>query len=150
MIYLTKQRFVILSAVVLAFALVSMLTAFYLNSFLKDRIVTPKAQNQSDIESTDKTAHIPSPENVLANESDKSLAGQDSANGSNTSKPVAIYILKQYKDILGVFTPSTGKLIKTLDVSFISLPEFDREMLGRGIEIYSEDDLQMAIEDYVS
>jgi hypothetical protein len=147
-IYLNKKNFIILSAVLLAFLTVTVITTITISSILKQRKMVPGTQSQST-ESISKTGHIPSPENY--DENNKALSSEGATDDIITeTQPTAIYILKRHNDILGIFSPETGEIIRTLDVQFQSLPEFDREILERGIEIYSEEDLLMAIEDYIS
>lgn len=145
---MNKHNFIVLSAVLLAFLSVTIITTITLNSILRQRKLAPQTQTQYT-ESIGKTAHIPSPQNY--DEYNKTLSSDGTADDTAAeTKPIAIYILKKHNDILGIFTPDTGELIRTLDVTFQSLPKFDREILEHGIEIYSEEDLLMAIEDYIS
>ena len=66
------------------------------------------------------------------------------------SESVYKYTLKTNNGKLGVFSYNTDTLIAEYDVCISSLPEADIELLGKGLDIRSDDDLRAAIEDYTS
>lgn len=68
-----------------------------------------------------------------------------------SKKADVMYILKEYKGGLAVYTPNSETPIRKLpEVLVSSLPEYDRKLLKTGIKVYSYKELQRLIEDYDS
>ena len=61
------------------------------------------------------------------------------------------YMLKEYDGKIGVFRTSSDKpytYIDDIDISYLT--EYDRELLTKGIEVNTEDELKALIEDLTS
>lgn len=66
---------------------------------------------------------------------------------SETSKLPPKYILKQTGEIIGLFSPGEDIPERLIDIKVSSLPEADRKLLAKGIEINSDSQLHSILED---
>lgn len=66
---------------------------------------------------------------------------------SETSKTPVRYILKQTGEIIGLFSPGEDIPERLIDIKVSSLPEADRKLLAKGIEINSDSQLHGILED---
>ncbi|MCL2014184.1 MAG: hypothetical protein FWG69_04265 [Oscillospiraceae bacterium] len=60
------------------------------------------------------------------------------------------YIIKEYREKIGIFGENEDELFKVLDVYVDTLPRKDRDDLKKGIKIFSGEELADRIEDFDS
>ena len=56
------------------------------------------------------------------------------------TSPYALYVITEHNGIIGVFDP-VGKLVRTVNVLVVALPQADQDALRLGIPAYSEQEL---------
>lgn len=61
-----------------------------------------------------------------------------------------MYILCEYNGQIGIYDSQKGGLVEVLDQYIYALPETDRQLLKKGIPVYSFNELLSLIEDYTS
>ncbi|MCR4926031.1 MAG: hypothetical protein K5917_07060 [Clostridiales bacterium] len=69
---------------------------------------------------------------------------------STTEAQSYLYLLKIYDEKIGVFRPNESSPYTIIDTNTDDLPDTDKELLSKGIALYSDSELQKAIEDYTS
>lgn len=84
-----------------------------------------------------------------ANEnSSQEYIGNSNAPVISTSQ--SIYIVREYKGMIGVFAEEDDDPLYTVDVSVATLPEADQKMLAAGITVRGRERLNSILEDYES
>ena len=74
-------------------------------------------------------------------------AASDPHVDTSCNSTASSYILRETEGKIGIYTPN-NTLIKILDISVLSLPLADRQMLSEGISISTEQDLLNILQDY--
>lgn len=72
-------------------------------------------------------------------ESKLAVAAQD--------EPEPLYIVREHNGKIALFCHGSSKPFKYLEFNISLLPDFDREQLREGIELYNEEELQTYIQD---
>ena len=66
-----------------------------------------------------------------------------------TETPPVFYIVKQHNDRIAVFVNGNNEPLQILDSPFVrDLPEYDRQMLSKGIIVETNEELLKILEDY--
>ncbi len=62
-------------------------------------------------------------------------------------EPEPLYVVREHNGKIAVFRYESSKPFKYLEFNISLLPDFDREQLREGIELYNEEELQTYIQD---
>lgn len=65
-------------------------------------------------------------------------------------KKVSEYLIKEYKGNIAVFETDKKLPFRTTSISVNELPEVDRNLLKKGICVYSSEEMNAVLEDYCS
>lgn len=68
------------------------------------------------------------------------------ADNSKSNSP--IYVMKSYGDIIGIYNYGEDMPIKLVNVTVKKLPEKDAKSLDKGIEIFTNEQLNELLEDF--
>ncbi len=89
-------------------------------------------------------------ENIKADQDVISLFAKDRQTYCNNAvmMPKVLYVIAEYKGVIGIFDSTQTELIELLNVDVDILPDTDRIYLANGIRIYSPAELLSVICDY--
>lgn len=64
--------------------------------------------------------------------------------------PNTIFVVSEYQGNIAIFEKNKPSPIKVTDVQIIDLPKQDRELLKKGIQVNTKEELSNILEDYCS
>lgn len=65
-----------------------------------------------------------------------------------SGNPSPMYVMKSYGEIIGIYNYGENEPVRLVNVTVRKLPKKDIDSLEKGIEIYSNDELNSLLEDF--